>query len=87
MVAKKPTKPEETEPTETEPTETERKYDPGEIADELLLRTKTVWNLFVNEPGVLRFNHPKHKRQPWILRIPESVKQRVLGRLTVQERE
>jgi hypothetical protein len=65
----------------------ERKYKPQEIADEYGLHVKTVRDLFLNKPGVIRIGHParEDKRRHFTLRIPESVVRRVFGALTVKQ--
>ena len=60
-------------------------FTPAEIAKHNKLHPATVRELFLNEPGVIRLGHPAkgHVRQYFTLRIPASVVQRVLGRMTV----
>jgi hypothetical protein len=45
----------------------------------------TVRKMFGAEPGVIRMGHPgtRKRRQYYSLRIPKSVVERVLGRMTV----
>lgn len=71
-----------------EPTETDRKFNtPQEIANEYGLHVKTVRKLFIDEPGVIRIGHPtlRHRRQHFTLRVPQTVKERVFGALTVKK--
>jgi hypothetical protein len=54
-----------------------------EVAERLKVNDETVRRLFVNEPGVLVICFPRRGRRVYrTLRIPESVFQRVLTRLT-----
>ncbi len=54
-----------------------------EVAERLKVNEATVRRLFLNEPGVVVICFPrKGKRVYRTLRIPESVLQRVLTRLT-----
>ena len=54
-----------------------------EVAERLKVNDETVRRLFLNEPGVLVICFPRHGRRVYrTLRIPESVFQRVLTRLT-----
>ena len=55
----------------------------NQVAQRRNLSTNTVRRLFVNEPGVIVLSCPKpNKRGYHVLRIPESVEQRVFMRLT-----
>jgi hypothetical protein len=57
----------------------------AEIAEKLQVKTDTVRRLFLNEPGVIVICFPRKGRRVYrTVRIPESVLQRVLGRLTAQ---
>ncbi len=61
--------------------------DPHLSADELArawgVSSQTIRNIFKDEPGVLRLQQPsKGKRQYVLLRIPESVAERVHRRLS-----
>lgn len=60
-------------------------FTPAEIAESKKLHPKTVRELFVNEPGVIRLGHEGSARRQryFTLRIPASVAQRVFGRMTV----
>lgn len=65
------------------------KNEPVFTAGELALRTKlhpeTIRKMFRDEPGVLRIGgRSRTRRQHFTLRIPQTVAERVLGRLTVQ---
>ena len=54
-----------------------------EVAERLKVNEETVRRLFLNEPGVLVISFPRRGRRTYrTLRIPESVFQRVLTRLT-----
>jgi len=54
-----------------------------EVAERLKVNDETVRRLFLNEPGVVVICFPRHGRRVYrTLRIPESVFQRVLTRLT-----
>jgi len=54
-----------------------------EVAERLKVNDETVRRLFLNEPGVLVICFPRRGRRVYrTLRIPESVFQRVLTRLT-----
>lgn len=57
----------------------EKHYTVGEIADLWALSTDTVRNLFRDHPGVVKLDSPERltKRGYCVLRIPESVAQRV----------
>jgi len=63
-------------------------YTAEELARSRKLHPATIRKLFVDEPGVLRLGHPARggRRQYFTLRIPESVAQRVFGRMTVGRR-
>jgi hypothetical protein len=53
------------------------------VAERLKVNDETVRRLFLNEPGVLVICFPRRGRRVYrTLRIPESVFQRVLTRLT-----
>ena len=55
----------------------------AEVAERLKVNEATVRRLFLNEPGVVVICFPrKGKRVYRTLRVPESVLQRVLTRLT-----
>jgi hypothetical protein len=63
----------------------ERYYSPAELAAQLNFSTDKIRKLFENESGVLVFTSPTPRRgkRPYkTLRIPESVLQRVLRRLS-----
>jgi len=54
-----------------------------EVSERLKVNDETVRRLFLNEPGVLVICFPRRGRRVYrTLRIPESVFQRVLTRLT-----
>ncbi len=54
-----------------------------EVAERLKVNDETVRRLFLDEPGVLVICFPRRGRRVYrTLRIPESVFQRVLTRLT-----
>jgi predicted transcriptional regulator len=59
-------------------------YTVGEVAAMLGFSRSTVACLFEKEPGVIQLTRPEtmHKRRYRSLRIPRSVYQRVLARLT-----
>jgi hypothetical protein len=61
----------------------ERHYTPDELSGLWGVSAETVRNVFREEPGVLRLQQPtKGKRQYVLLRIPESVAERVHRRLS-----
>ena len=64
----------------------ERCFTPQELADKYKVHRTTITRLFVDEPGVWRAGHAatRTKRQRYTLRIPASVAERVLARMTVQ---
>jgi hypothetical protein len=54
-----------------------------EVAERLKVNEETVRRLFLNEPGVVVICFPRRGRRVYrTLRIPETVFQRVLTRLT-----
>lgn len=54
-----------------------------EVADRLKINEDTVRRLFLHEPGVLVICFPRRGRRVYrTLRIPETVLQRVVTRLT-----
>jgi hypothetical protein len=62
----------------------EKYYSPKELSQLMDLSTDTIRRMFLREPGVLIINDGAHgKRRYRTLRIPESVVQRVLRRLTL----
>lgn len=58
---------------------------PKELAERAKLHESTIRKMFMDEPGVVRIGHAARgrKQQYFTLRIPESVVQRVFGRMTV----
>ena len=62
----------------------ERHYAVAEIAEMWNLSADKVRELFENEPGVLVIGErrPRHKRRYVTLRIPQTVLERVHGRLS-----
>jgi hypothetical protein len=60
-------------------------YTPEELGKLAKLHPATIRKTFVDEPGVIRLGHAgnRRKRQYFTLRIPASVVERVLGRMTV----
>lgn len=57
----------------------ERIYTPKEIAEHYQVSVHTAQNLFRNEPGTIRLANSKPgRRQRTLLRVPESVVQRVM---------
>ena len=55
----------------------------AEIAERLKVKPDTVRRLFMNEPGVIVISFPRKGRRVYrTLRIPPSVYQRVVTRLT-----
>lgn len=67
------------------PAANERYYSPAELAARLNFSTDKIRKLFEHEPGVLVFTNPTPRRgkRPYkTLRIPDSVLQRVLRRLS-----
>ena len=62
---------------------TERHFSVAQVARNRNLSPDLIRTLFLDEPGVIVISKPKrHKRVYRVLRIPESVEQRVFGRLT-----
>lgn len=63
--------------------ESERHFTAKEVAEAWNLSQDTIYRLFVNEPGVLLLvsEKKKYRRTRRTLRIPESIKNRVYGRL------
>jgi hypothetical protein len=61
----------------------ERHYEPNELAELWGVSAETIRNVFREEPGVLRIAHPNgsKKRKYVLMRVPESVAQRVHKRL------
>jgi hypothetical protein len=61
-------------------------YTPEELGKLVKLHPATIRKTFVDEPGVIRLGHAgdRKKRQYFTLRIPASVVERVLGRMTVR---
>jgi len=61
----------------------ERHFTVAELAELWAVSTDTVRRLFENEHGVVVIAHPRRRARRYkTLRIPESVAQRVHGRLT-----
>jgi hypothetical protein len=60
-------------------------FTPDELAQRCKFHPATIRRMFVDEPGVIRLGHGgrRGRRQYFTLRIPESVAERVLGRLRV----
>jgi hypothetical protein len=67
--------------------EAEIYYTSTELARQKRVHPSTIRELFVNEPGVLRFGRARGRgrRRYYVLRIPKAVADRVFGRLTVGE--
>ncbi len=62
----------------------ERFFTLAEVAERLKIKEDTARRLFINEPGVIVICFPRRGRRVYrTLRIPESVFQRVLTRLSV----
>jgi hypothetical protein len=62
----------------------EEKFTTNELAEKVKLHPSMIRKLFLDEVGVVRVGHgPGSKRQYFKLLIPESVAQRVFGRMTV----
>jgi hypothetical protein len=61
----------------------EKHYEPSELAELWGVSAETIRNIFRNEPGVLRIGEPSGKKRKYILlRVPESVAERVHRRLS-----
>jgi hypothetical protein len=61
----------------------EKHYTPQALAGLWEVSAETIRNVFRNEPGVLRIAHPNGKKRKYVLmRIPESVAERVHRRLS-----
>jgi hypothetical protein len=60
-----------------------------ELARSRKLHPSTIRKMFLDEPGVIRLGHSgrRGKRQYFTIRIPQSVAERVFGRLMVQGRK
>jgi hypothetical protein len=65
------------------PKAAERHYAPSEVAKLWKFSVETIRQIFQNEPGVIVIQAPpkKGKRQYQIIRIPQSVLERVHKRL------
>jgi hypothetical protein len=69
----------------------ERHYTPEEIAERLAISTDKARRMFHNEPGVVKIGEPSRrlgrvlKRRYYTLRIPESVAERVIARMTTRK--
>lgn len=59
-------------------------YTVGEVADAMGFSRQTITRLFQDEPGVIVMRRPEkmHKRGYTSMRIPRSVYERVLRRLS-----
>jgi hypothetical protein len=66
-------------------TTTEPFFTPEELSTFTKLHVTTIRRMFLDEPGVIRLGHGplRKKRQHYTLRIPQSVADRVFGRMTV----
>jgi hypothetical protein len=64
----------------------ERKFTIGELAAELRISNEKARRIFDLEEGVLRIGHgaTRKRRRYFTLRVPASVRARVLERLAVQ---
>ena len=64
----------------------EKHYEPNELAELWGVSAETIRNVFRNEPGVLRISSPNgklsKKRKYVLMRVPESVAERVHKRLS-----
>jgi hypothetical protein len=62
----------------------EQHYEPRELAELWGVSAQTIRNVFQNEPGVLRLpSKPNGKKRKYVLmRVPESVAERVHKRLS-----
>jgi hypothetical protein len=60
-------------------------YTPAEVGKLTKFHPAKIREIFVDEPGVIRLGHPAigRRRQYYTLRIPQSVMERVFGRMTV----
>jgi hypothetical protein len=63
---------------------TEIHFTPSQIAEKWGVSSRTVMRIFEHEIGVLRIGSPetRFKRKYYLLRIPESVAERVYKRIT-----
>jgi hypothetical protein len=63
----------------------EEVFTSDELAKRMKLHPSTVRKIFVDEPGVFRFGHPRGRgrNQYFSLRIPANVVERVFGRMQV----
>jgi len=66
----------------------ERIFTPDEIAQKFKMHRTTVQKTFIDEPGVIRYGHPRRagRRRYFTLRIPAHVVERVFARMTVGDR-
>ena len=66
----------------------ERNFTVEQVAEHLAVSVDTARRLFQNEPGVIKIGQPSRrtgrvlKRRYYTLRIPESVADRVIARMT-----
>jgi hypothetical protein len=58
-------------------------FTPDDLAEKWGVSAETIRNIFRDEPDVLRITHPQGRKRKYILmRIPESVAERVHRRLS-----
>ena len=68
---------------EQSPIMAEKHYTPDELAEMWGVSAETIRNVFRREPGVLRLGEPNGKKRKYVLmRVPESVAERVHKRLS-----
>jgi DNA-binding transcriptional regulator LsrR (DeoR family) len=66
-------------------------YTPEQIAEKLCISKDKARRMFANEPGVVKIGNPSRrlgrvlKRRYYTLRIPESVAERVIARMTTKK--
>jgi hypothetical protein len=65
---------------------TETHYQPSDLAEKWGVSAFKIRELFQDEPGVIRIGNPatRFKRKRYLLRIPESVAERVYRRITIR---
>lgn len=66
----------------------EQYYTPAQLAERLAVSVNSVRRIFQNEPGVVKLGEPSRrlgrvlKRSYYTLRIPQSVAERVIAKMT-----
>jgi hypothetical protein len=66
----------------------EQYFTPQQLAERLVISTNSARRLFQNEPGVVKIGEPSRrlgralKRRYYTMRVPQSVAERVIARMT-----